>query len=709
MLFTGGNTHLTGRVDAAVVVDGVAAHATFDSPVSPPRVELARGFLAGSGTVATPDFSWTGGYQTGTGTTRIEPGGGGLAISGDAEHGLDQRRLEVATGAGATWTAGTIAMAGPSVIENAGLFDVRGDLELGGCCDSRSSVHNAAGGTFRKRAGDGRARIGERFANDGTLEVASGTLDLAGGLDSFAGGTLRGGAYVVRGTLAFPGGPVERNGATVVLDGAGSRVEDESGDDQLRQLASNESTGSLRVVNGRELAPAGDLANAGSIDVGRDASLAPSGAYVQSAGRTRLTMASAVLRPGAGGSGSGGPTVGIDGGSLEGDGTVDASVVSSGEVRPGLSTGVLSIAGDYTQTAAGTLSTQVADTVHHDRLDVAGTAHLAGALRIETLGDFAPAPADELELVRHAAEDGEFDAVQGLEPAPGRAYSPPDYDPAAVWLRPGTVPVVSIGDATAVEGDQGDATATFQVSVAPTPTRSVRVDWRTVDGTATSPADFGPAGGTLTIPHGRSTGEVKVPVHGDSVDEPDERFGVELSSPTAATLGRQLGTGTILDDDVPPPVKPPPVKPPPVKPPPVKPPPVKPPPACVDRLAPRSRLRAGRHPARLRRGRLTVAGRASDRGCGGLARVRVAVARPRGHGRCRFLRRSGRLSHGRSCRRPLWLRAHGLAHWRLRAKRRLPRGTYSVQTRAIDRAGNRELKRRTRPNRGRNYAIFRLR
>ena len=399
-------------------------------------------------------------------------------------------------------------------------------------------------------AAHGSAR---RFANDGTLDVASGTLDLAGGLDSFAGGTLRGGAYVVRGTLAFPGGPVERIGATVVLDGAGSRVEDESGDDQLRQLASNESTGSLRVVNGRELAPAGDLANAGSIDVGRDASLAPSGAYVQSAGRTRLTMASAVLRPGAGGSGSGGPTVGIDGGSLEGDGTVDASVVSSGEVRPGLSTGVLSIAGDYTQTAAGTLSTQVADTVDHDRLDVAGTAHLAGALRIETLGDFAPAPADELELVRHAAEDGEFDAVQGLEPAPGQAYSPPDYDPAAVWLRPGTVPVVSIGDATAVEGDQGDATATFQVSVAPTPTRSVRVDWRTVDGTATSPADFGPAGGTLTIPHGRSTGEVKMPVHGDSIDEPDERFGVELSSPTAATLGRQLGTGTILDDDVPPP------------------------------------------------------------------------------------------------------------------------------------------------------------
>ena len=131
-----------------------------------------------------------------------------------------------------------------------------------------------------------------------------------------------------------------------------------------------------------------------------------------------------------------------------------------------------------------------------------GRAHLAGTLDIQTLAGYEPTPADELELIRQSGEDGEFDVVQGLEPVPGHAYSPPDYAPDAVWLRPGTVPEASIGDATVAEGDADGALATLRVTVSPTPTRMVRIGWHTVDGTATSRTDYEASSGTIAIPHG---------------------------------------------------------------------------------------------------------------------------------------------------------------------------------------------------------------
>jgi S-formylglutathione hydrolase FrmB len=100
--------------------------------------------------------------------------------------------------------------------------------------------------------------------------------------------------------------------------------------------------------------------------------------------------------------------------------------------------------------------------------------------------------------------------------------------------------------------------------------------------------------------------------------------------------------------------------------------------------------------ARLRRGVLTVRGTVSDRGCDGsrVDRVLVAIARREGGGRCRHLGRGGRLGAPRSCRRPAYLLAAGTSRWRLRRRVALPRGAYTVRSRAVDRAGNVERKRR---------------
>ncbi|HVS28953.1 MAG TPA: hypothetical protein VHE14_05340 [Solirubrobacteraceae bacterium] len=113
--------------------------------------------------------------------------------------------------------------------------------------------------------------------------------------------------------------------------------------------------------------------------------------------------------------------------------------------------------------------------------------------------------------------------------------------------------------------------------------------------------------------------------------------------------------------------------------------------ACQGSDPPRSSLR--RRALRLSRRRLRVDGRAGGGSCAGqaagrgIARVDVAVARV-SRRRCRFVGARGRLGPPRSCRRPLFLAARGTSSWRLALRARLPRGRYSVRSRALDDAGN---------------------
>ena len=106
--------------------------------------------------------------------------------------------------------------------------------------------------------------------------------------------------------------------------------------------------------------------------------------------------------------------------------------------------------------------------------------------------------------------------------------------------------------------------------------------------------------------------------------------------------------------------------------------------ACEDREAPAPvAVRVAR-----RRGRTVLSGRAADRGCGRVTRVRVAVAKRAG-GRCRFMLRGGRLGRARACRRKQFVRASGREQWRLRLPARLPRGSYATWALAVDQDGRR--------------------
>ena len=99
------------------------------------------------------------------------------------------------------------------------------------------------------------------------------------------------------------------------------------------------------------------------------------------------------------------------------------------------------------------------------------------------------------------------------------------------------------------EGDTGTVNATFTVGLSAPSGLNVSVDFATADGTATAPADYKAASGTLTFTPGQTSKQVTVQVKGDLLDEANETYFVNLSNPSNATIADGQGVGTITDDD----------------------------------------------------------------------------------------------------------------------------------------------------------------
>jgi len=119
--------------------------------------------------------------------------------------------------------------------------------------------------------------------------------------------------------------------------------------------------------------------------------------------------------------------------------------------------------------------------------------------------------------------------------------------PAAVQVT--TVPAISIGSLSVLEGNAGSRVVVFPVTLSAPSTSTVSVHYATAPGTATSGNDFTAASGTLTFAAGATTRFVAVTIKGDTTVEPSELFAVKLSSPTGATLGQATGYGAIKNDD----------------------------------------------------------------------------------------------------------------------------------------------------------------
>ena len=110
-------------------------------------------------------------------------------------------------------------------------------------------------------------------------------------------------------------------------------------------------------------------------------------------------------------------------------------------------------------------------------------------------------------------------------------------------------PDISINDVTVTEGDSGTLNANFTVTLSAASAQTVTVAYATADGNATAGADYQSNSGTLTFSPGVTTQPVTVAVNGDTLDETNETFFVNLSNPTNAAILDNQGLGTITDND----------------------------------------------------------------------------------------------------------------------------------------------------------------
>ena len=110
-------------------------------------------------------------------------------------------------------------------------------------------------------------------------------------------------------------------------------------------------------------------------------------------------------------------------------------------------------------------------------------------------------------------------------------------------------PSLSINDVTVTEGDGGTTSAVFTVSLSAASGQAVTVQYATADQTALSPGDYTATSGTLTFTPGQTTRQVTVAVQGDLLDEANETFVVNLTSPSNAGISDGQGLGTITDND----------------------------------------------------------------------------------------------------------------------------------------------------------------
>jgi uncharacterized repeat protein (TIGR01451 family) len=116
-----------------------------------------------------------------------------------------------------------------------------------------------------------------------------------------------------------------------------------------------------------------------------------------------------------------------------------------------------------------------------------------------------------------------------------------EYDPA---------PSLAIDDVGVVEGDAGETEAVFTVRLSGATAIPASVQFATANGTALAGSDYFSTNGTLTFAPGTNAQTVRVRVRGNTVNEPNETFFVNLSAPVDATIARAQGVGTITNDDL---------------------------------------------------------------------------------------------------------------------------------------------------------------
>jgi hypothetical protein len=109
-----------------------------------------------------------------------------------------------------------------------------------------------------------------------------------------------------------------------------------------------------------------------------------------------------------------------------------------------------------------------------------------------------------------------------------------------------STPSVSASDAAVAQPLAGTTNAAVQVSLSASPSSPVTVNFSTQNGSAMAGTDYTATSGTLTFSPGETSKSVSIPVAAGTLPQGAARvFGLRLSGPAGATLGRDTANVTI--------------------------------------------------------------------------------------------------------------------------------------------------------------------
>jgi hypothetical protein len=136
-----------------------------------------------------------------------------------------------------------------------------------------------------------------------------------------------------------------------------------------------------------------------------------------------------------GGTGGPGTVHNLAGGSFSATGNLSGNLVNDGQLNPGgtFNPGLVSINGNFTQSASGALNTEIGGTGSlFDRVSVSGLVTLAGTLNVSLIYGFMPAVNDSFQILTFGSRSGDFQTYNGLQL--GSNHFDPRYDSSSLTL-----------------------------------------------------------------------------------------------------------------------------------------------------------------------------------------------------------------------------------------------------------------------------------
>ena len=415
--FTSGSTFNAGSAFAGAGIVEIASNATFNGGFTTANLDFAGGTYTGDAAALTGSADWFAGTFTGGWTVND---GSALTIRSGSNRFFGAGTF-INDGA-VTWTDGTLFLGGGAAVTNSGDWLATTDRTLTTTTGGGSFFNT---GTFTKAGTGGVTAIDVGTTNSGTFDAQTGTIRFAaasifndgtaftgaginevatnaafnGGFTSanldLTGGTYTGTAAALSGTAdfvagSFAGGWTVTDGSTLAIGGGANKFF--STGTFTNAGTTTWAAGTLFLGGGANLVNAGTLTATGDnviTNTTGGGTFTNTGVIQKTGGTGTTTIDGGIGFTNTGTISSQSGTIALpanftNAGTLTGSSlfSLSGTLFNNGIVAPGTGgVGTLGLAGNYNQTALGTLAIQLGGGTA-DLFNVSGTAALSGTLAL---------------------------------------------------------------------------------------------------------------------------------------------------------------------------------------------------------------------------------------------------------------------------------------------------------------------------------------